>query len=463
MPVATYVFRRPDTPCYFFRWTVPVALRPLLGGRKDIKRSLHTDDKKNAIRLARRLAVTLERGAYSLMAKKDEPPTFADIARLILTANGTLQMEGVTLDPAKVEEELRLVDGLLKITATPPETVAASAPSYTVGQMVKDFFAESDRAKRWTPKSRQEVEANCLLLVEVLGEEAHVAALTRRDFARFKDVLTKIPTNRNKDARYRGKTALELAGMAIPEPDLLNTATINKILTRVSALMKWAHMNGYAPANYAEGMLLPKNKRDDERRDAYKDEEVRALRDAVLKGEHGTADVPWRKWIPLIAMYQGMRLNEIAQLDVADFSEVDGIPVVCINDEGPGKRLKTANSRRTIPVHPALVDAGLLKHVEELKGRGVTRMWPELTLQRDGYGKTPGRWFAKFKKKLAIEHEFHGLRHTTATKLREAEVPPDLIGDILGHSRGEGETLSTYTKNASIQRMHEALKKLSYD
>jgi hypothetical protein len=47
---SSYIFRRPESDCYFFRWVVPVELRHILAGRKEIRRSLRTDDKRFALR-----------------------------------------------------------------------------------------------------------------------------------------------------------------------------------------------------------------------------------------------------------------------------------------------------------------------------------------------------------------------------------------------------------------------------
>jgi integrase len=161
-------------------------------------------------------------------------------------------------------------------------------------------------------------------------------------------------------------------------------------------------------------------------------------------------------------MYGGLRINEVAQLELSDFSEVDGIPVMSINDKGEGKRLKNDNSRRTVPVHPELVRLGLLEHVEEQRKRGAKRLFPDFPQGRYGCGQAASKWFGHLRERLGLQHNFHSLRHTFATKLREADVSKEDIADLLGHSRGEGETAGRYMKAASARRLREALSKLSY-
>jgi integrase len=457
MPLPTYIYRRQHT--YFFRWSVPTAVRPMLGGRIEIRRTLGTSDERTALRLARRLTVALERGVDTLMAAGKTPfhLTVKLFERLI---DGTVRLEGLELDPKHPEEEQKLLSALL---GTAPKEDEPSTETCTLSKLVEDFMKEGDRSKRWTPKTRQELEAIYALLVEILGKDKGLASLGRKDLVYVKDMLAKLPSNRHKDPRYRDKSVLELAGMSIPKADLLSVGTINKIINRTSSLLKWAAVHGHVTLNYAEGMTLAKSKRDNERRDAYTDAEIRTVIDAAVSGAHGADKVPWRKWIPLIACFTGMRVNEIAQLRVADFHEVDGIAVINVSDEGEGQRVKTSSSRRAVPVHPELVSMGLLAHVEALRSKGVERMWPELSGGRDGFGKTPSRWYGEWRKQLGIAKDFHGLRHSVASRLREADVPEDLVAEILGHSRGTTESFKTYAKGASVRRTYDAIKRLNYN
>ena len=64
---------------------------------------------------------------------------------------------------------------------------------------------------------------------------------------------------------------------------------------------------------------------------------------------------PSRFWMLHIALYNGMRAEEIAQLDPATdiIKGEDGIPAFRIVEEGD-KSLKTATKGRLIPIHSAL-------------------------------------------------------------------------------------------------------------
>ena len=461
MAEATHISWRQDTESYTLRYVVPVAVRPLLGGRREITKSLKTEDKRLALRLARRMAAMLDRFTFDLLMTKQrsnsDGPGFSLIIKAIervLNDGSTLRIEGAEVNN---EEDRRMLAALIGAAAEPAKT---PADERNIAALIVAYFTEGDRAKRWTAKTRSELEAILKLFVELMGADKPVADITRKDVAYAKDMLAKLPPNRSKDPRYREKTVLELAGMKIPQDDLLSVTSINKAMIRLSSLFKFGVQHGWTSHNPAEGMTIAKGKRDDEEREAMPDAEVVKLKEAVLRGLHDSARM---KWLPLIGMYSGLRINEVAQLELSDFSEVDGIPVISVNADGEGKRLKNSNARRTVPVHPELIGLGLLEHVDGLRKRGAKRLFPDLPQGRDGYGQAASKWFARFREKLGLKHSYHSLRHSVASKLREADVAPEDVADLLGHSRGTGETTARYMKAASVKRLHEALSKLSYE
>lgn len=102
-------------------------------------------------------------------------------------------------------------------------------------------------------------------------------------------------------------------------------------------------------------------------------------------------------WVPLIGLFTGARSGEIIQLRVEDVREEHGVPHFDINDDGADKRLKTAHSKRTTPVHPVLVELGLLDHVERQKRQGEQRLFPEMKMGEDGYYSSPhSKHFRRF-------------------------------------------------------------------
>ena len=75
-------------------------------------------------------------------------------------------------------------------------------------------------------------------------------------------------------------------------------------------------------------------------------------------------------WEPLLARYEGLRMQEGLQLKPGDFGVEDGIPVIYIRasaDQFP----KSEHAARKLPVHPELIRLGLLRLVERKRREGA--------------------------------------------------------------------------------------------
>jgi integrase len=150
----------------------------------------------------------------------------------------------------------------------------------------------------------------------------------------------------------------------------------------------------------------------------------------------------------LIGLYTGLRLEEICQLHLEDIRKEGDVWVFDINNK-EGRQLKNQSSIRLVPVHPHLIELGLLAHVERLKANGEHRLFPELkNSQRGKYGHYVGRWFAAYLKKCGVKSEtkvFHSFRHTFITHLKHKQVDHFMLQEIDGHSLS-GETMGRYGK-----------------
>lgn len=84
--------------------------------------------------------------------------------------------------------------------------------------------------------------------------------------------------------------------------------------------------------------------------------------------------------------------------------------------------MKTAGSRRVVPLHPDLVRAGLIKYWQELRDAREEWLFPELEPDHDQRrGGNWGKWFARYllgRRGCGIVDRqivFHSLRHTFKT------------------------------------------------
>jgi integrase len=160
------------------------------------------------------------------------------------------------------------------------------------------------------------------------------------------------------------------------------------------------------------------------------------------------------KWLPLLAIYTGARLSELAQLKPADIQpDNDGYSLV-ITDTGVGQRLKTMNSKRRIPIHSELVKLGFIAHVEQCRAESQRSLWPALPVRDGKAGGYFSNWFGRYMKLKGFEDEldFHSFRHTVRTKLTISNTPETVIDILLGHSLGANVGKGRYTHVAQHTR-----------
>jgi integrase len=159
-------------------------------------------------------------------------------------------------------------------------------------------------------------------------------------------------------------------------------------------------------------------------------------------------------WIPLLGLYLGARVGELAQLTVKDIDTEGDVPTLSITDEGADQKVKTSAGVRTVPIHSELIRLGFLDYVRGLRDSGEALLWP--TLPRRG-GKPGGffsAWFGDTRRALGIGAlpDFHCLRHTVRTQLVEAEVSEPIIDRLIGHEVTGSTGAKTYSHPKAILR-----------
>lgn len=182
---------------------------------------------------------------------------------------------------------------------------------------------------------------------------------------------------------------------------------------------------------------------------------------AIPKAWNAGADAAY--WMPLMALYSGARISELAQLRLVDIETVDGVPMLRITSEEPGMSVKTAAGHRSTPIHSELVRLGFLEFVEALRAAGAVRLFPALPLHATKPGTYFSGWFnadqrkaSDWPKGLPVFHEF---RHTVRSKLASAKVSEPMMNVLVGHEVGGSEGARTYTHrtSADLQAAIEAL------
>lgn len=290
-----------------------------------------------------------------------------------------------------------------------------------------------------------------------VGAHRSLHAITPLEVSDYRETLRKLPPKWMSNRELRDLDMRAAAAKA-RDANMPKTAytTINKHLSTISPLYTWlaAQPRWAGLRNPCDGLFYAKVKGKNARPPFTTAMLNKILTSPLFTGfladgrEHRPGVIhadDWRYWIPLIAMFTGARIGEIAQLRVGDVNQQCGVWFFLIrHEEEEGLTTKSGQSRFAA-VHVLLERIGFLAfHARRFDAVGCDRnapLFPEL--QPNGRGQMsgmPSRWWRDYLTAIGIKDGADGLgahsfRHTIADRLREeAEIMDDKIAIILGHS-----------------------------
>jgi integrase len=151
-------------------------------------------------------------------------------------------------------------------------------------------------------------------------------------------------------------------------------------------------------------------------------------------------------WLPLLGLYQGARIEELAQIAPTDvyqeaYREASGKEatawVLRITDQGEGQGVKNTGSVRRVPIHPELIRLGFIEYCQQQHGQ--LRIFPLLRKDKDGR-EAPiwSKWWHRdyFRRycKPDPKEVFHSLRHLFKDVCRENDIDTKIADYLQGHT-----------------------------
>ncbi len=340
-----------------------------------------------------------------------------------------------------------------------PEPQPAPPPPMSQGRSLTAATALylADPSRRRGHQSAESYRRMAEMATEMFGEAITIELITRAHCRRFLEVLPFLPANYKR--RLPGLSFHEAAALGRLQGARpgLNVATVNLYMMRLSAVLNFAVDEGYIARNPAKRLKLHDDRRQVDKRRPFSTRQLQAIVDAPLyrgcvNDRQGYAkpgpNHPRRTrfWAPLIALYSGLRLNEITQLDLTDIQELQGVPcfVVSRTTEGQSdKRIKSLSSERVVPVHPILRRLGFDAYVAEQRVRGNGKLFPDVfaPTTRGYYSDATSQWFDTFLRHCGAAEpktSFHSFRHNFKDALREAGVDDEIALQLGGWSSRSG-------------------------
>jgi integrase len=429
---------------WLYRREVPKRLRSIIGSR-EVKRTLGTGDLNAAQRKWQKVNAEVDRLFTEAEAAAQNPSIAAYKAVEDWRKNQAVRPDD---DGQEDALDLHLTTLLERDDLDRTKRIAVEAllrrrdydgadnPPLSI--LFERYYSE----RKLPPKTKLEWDGVLKRFTTAVGADLPVRAITAAHIRTFKTALY----------ATTGRTGKALAG-----------ATVKKALGALGSVLSWAKREGYLPANPAEGITTAVARGDSEdRRLPYDADDLKTLfsESAVnARRKHRPADY----WLPILALYTGARLEELGQLRTSDVRREDGVDFLAI-EGGDGKRLKTRSSRRRIPIHPQLVQAGFLVFVDKQRAAGYERLFPELRATR--LGSLTAAWskyWGRHARDLGVTDKrktFHSFRHGFKDAARAAGMPEEHHDAITGHANGS--VGRGYGLGVPLRVLAESMAKVTY-
>ncbi|WP_448106961.1 site-specific integrase [Pseudomonas azerbaijanoccidentalis] len=338
----------------------------------------------------------------------------------------------------------------------PTNTVMRYSDGPTLAILSKLYIEEGKRGGTWREISTFEVERALRDLFELIGDMP-VEAFDAQQARLLKERLSRCPQYFGLRPEYEGKTLKQVVESGATYKTI-TAVTVNNRLRKLSAFMNWCKSNGYVAENPLMRLKVMTGAAKDARL-SFEATDLTVLLDSdalmIEARKH-----PWRFWLPLLGRFTGARLEELCQLRIDDFIQQQGIQCIRIDDSNEGQNLKNSSSRRTLPLHPSMVELGILRYVDSVKATGADRLFPELEAVRGKLGHAPSKWFGRYRAKRGVtdpRKTFHSFRHSFIDELRDAGVQDSLIKRMVGHE-DNSVTFGIYGSRTPLKAMAEALR-----
>jgi integrase len=460
---------------YFYRRRVPADLIEAYG-KSEVQQALGTPDPKEAAKLARKVASKFDDLFDALRADMLKPESVADVDPLRVAAE--------TWDPIKPLDR-----------STPENRQAVDAWEATIRDeatrdpVVARLLNEDAKQVRKLEKQRKHAAMLKATIREVLAEQRPVAAPPQLS-ANPTDTETHKPKQSATDSTASLMDVLRIwTETRKPVPDSIarmhtvvsrffdatgripvrsitrqhvlsyqayiatlgvTAASVRTLVAMLRALLEAAVHAGIIDTNPANGVRTEVTRSAKTARLPF----TRADMNAIFAGPIYTERVRPKPaggeavhWLPILALYTGARLEELGQLSPVDIKEEtytdshgheQTVPVIYLTDEGEGQGLKNQASRRRVPVHTALIDAGFLQYVAKQTGE---RLFPALVADKFGRETSAfSRWFGAYLRNTCgisdKRKTFHSYRHAFKEIMREVGVQEDVSDALSGHTNG---------------------------
>ncbi|EPF2507139.1 tyrosine-type recombinase/integrase [Vibrio fluvialis] len=397
----------------------------------------------------------------------------------ITTESATLTIDGIvedailtTVSPDAPESSLTrpLVSSAKATVKKKPRVTKRVSKSETLHAYVEKFLAYEDEHSTYGKHTKEARQANLMRFLDIVGYHIALSSLTADHIRHYRDMMHAIPSNIEKKGfeiptsraarpKWFRETIQAWTG------DTLSGSGIDTHFKHVRVFLTWAQNEHYLKHDFVSMLKVSKKRTKETKKEVVNfmpHDLSKLFIDGYLYGDQKAPrdnSVAWQFWIPLIALYTGMRSEEIGALRLN--SIVKKADFWCIQIE----KSKTEAGVRTFPIPQRLLDAGLLDYrnqiLKEQEGNIEASLFPTLKMKGGEYSNRIGQFFNRningtrkdgtpridgYMYKCGVENpsesdtlKFHSFRHGFITKWLESRLPMATLRNIVGH-RGDFKT-----------------------
>ncbi len=367
------------------------------------------------------------------------------------------------MDAMRASEAIDLDEPTPEPRSKAVQIARSTAPSGCTMMELYDRYAVQRRREGKREDTIDQDRKVVALFAEFVGCARDVGSITPIEVREFRDAISDYPKSSGKRNALSGlgvrAAVAEGRRMGLPT---ISAVTASKYMSIVSPFFRWLVRDLHASSNPFDGLHNNVVRGANPRPPFTNAHLNKILTSPLFMGferdgrEHvsGTAQAQdWRRWIPLVCIFTGARISEVAQLSIGDVCEHHGHWFFEFKeDAATGKRTKSKKCRH-VAVHPRLIELGFLELVQRQLGvqDPVEPLFGKIAPgSRGDAGALPSRFWRNYLQKIGIKAARDGLgahsfRHRLTDELRSAGYLDEQIGPlVLGHAGSATRTTRGY-------------------
>lgn len=550
-----FLVRNRHSSIWYGRVIIPENLRNVFNGQSEIRRSLKTSDKRKAKFLSLELRVQCQKGFERLNSVANANKTFQNSHAFLDwisedTEQGYVQSmkkiitlkepdgREIVIDTGNFEDDVKAAQMLRQLNPSEYDHFLEARSRNNDPNLVHQYLSQAQNAQKSVASNHPEALTPLNEIIELYidklknqGRKGRKLSqrtlinyegrlefwgdyfgkrpayqLNLKELGEIQDWLPWLMPNYKKRGQSTESAILRAQDHKNPT-DKLSDKTTAEYLGQLKALLQFCFSRGFILQDLAQHIELPNTKqtRSVERLPFSLDDLQKIFPGADygvdFGRQNGGIDHDSKFWFPLLAVFSGARLEELAQLKTSDIITCPetGIIYMMIDNkgfagDGEAKRTKNLNSVRPIPIHSTVLDIGFMDYVEKRKGDKKDKSL--FSLKRDKQGRLAkglSNWFSRLEQRADgspikgyIERRgvegrgvdengqkwtksFHSFRHTVIDNLRGKKmangeyIREQDIALVVGHDKEKLETANYGSNRTQLELRRDIVEAIGYE